>query len=108
MELESSFPDARGGHVATINMERLREQLSTKETECKQKDQALRKKSIIQEQQASGQAQCIANREVQDMYTFQNLERQTAIANEPLRKQPIVAQQVSCYITVVYTFPLIL
>ena len=89
MELESSFPDARGGHVAAINMERLREQLSTKETKRKQKDQALRKKFIIQEQQlqASDQAQCIASREMQYMYTFQGLEQQTAIANEPLHEK---------------------
>ena len=101
MELESSFPNSRGGHVAAINIEQLGEQLSTKETERKEKDQALRKKSIIQEQRASDQAQCTASHEMQYMYTFQDFEQQTAIAIEPLRKQPTVAEYVSWYITLV-------
>ena len=103
--IESSLPSS--SHVAAPN-EHLRQLLSAKEEECKQKDEALREKDAtiqaqhtdilkqqdtIQEQQdtiqalqASNQVQRTANQELQA-----EIER--------LRKQPAVAKQVSCHIS---------
>ena len=86
----------RGGHVVTP-IEQLRQQLSAKEVECKQKDVALREKDniietqqrTIQEKHSSNQAQCTAIEKQQDTVQVQQAEI------EWWRNQLAVAQKVS-------------
>ena len=110
--IESFFPS--GGHVAALN-EQLQQQLSAKEEECRQKDEALTEKDevlrekdatigdlqeTVQEQQASNQAQRTANQKQHDTIQTQQDTIQALQAKiERLRKQPEVAQQVSCHIS---------
>ena len=110
--IESSFPS--GGHVAAPIVH-LRQLLSAKEEECKRKDESLREKdATIQEQQSSNQAQRTEILKQKDTIRAQqdtiqtqqasNQVQRTAIQElqaeiERLRKQPAVAQQVSCHIS---------
>ena len=96
--IESSLPS--GDHRTAV-VEQLRQQLSTKEEECRQKDEALRvmeetlkgRDAAIQAQQAANQAQRTTIQEQQDTI----LAQQAKI--EQLRKQPAVAQKVSCHMS---------
>ena len=110
--IESSF--LSGSHVAAP-IEQLRQQLSAKEEECRQKDDALREKDAaiqaqrtdilklqdtIQEQQASNQALHTAKQKQQDTIQAQQDTIQAQQAEiEQLRKQPAVAKQVSGHIS---------
>ena len=107
--IESSLPSV--GHVVSP-VEQFRQQLSAKEEECRQKDEALQsalkekdkalqhrgealaeRDAAIQEQQASNQAQQDTIQVQQDTIEAQQAEI------EQLRKQPAVAKQVSCHIS---------
>ena len=87
--IESSLPSV--GQV-TAPIEQLRQLLSAKEEECRQKEEALREKdTTIKALQASNQAHFIASQEQQDTIQAQQAEI------ERLRKQPVAAvtEQVS-------------
>ena len=107
--IESSLPSV--GHVVSP-VEQFQQQLSAKEDECRQKDEALQtalmekdealaeRDAAIQEQQASDQAQRTTIQKQQDTIQAQQDTIRAQLAEiEQLRKQPAVAKQVSCHIS---------
>ena len=121
--IESSLPS--GSHVAAP-IDHLRQLLSAKEKECRQKDEALKEKdealqtalrekddvlrekdATIQEQQSSNQAQRTEILKQKDTIRIKHdiirTQRDTIRTQqadiEQLKKQPAVAKQVSCHIS---------